>query len=219
MTRRRAASLWEEEQIQLDRRACDIPNCAGEGAFRAPKGRDRLNDYFMFCLEHVRAYNQTWDYFSGMSEADIERHIRRDTTWQRPSWPWAGAHARQSANPNDNRLRASMNRFYEAFAEQTETSRRDRHAHAETEERRARMRRLSTEAETALAVMELEPPVSLSALKARYKTLVKRHHPDANGGDKSAEERLKSIIQAYSTLKTIVADLEPCDPDGPRKAF
>ncbi|MFO1060844.1 MAG: DnaJ domain-containing protein, partial [Dongiaceae bacterium] len=35
----------------------------------------------------------------------------------------------------------------------------------------------------------------------RYKSLVKRLHPDANGGDKAAEERLKHINLAYSTLK------------------
>jgi len=209
MARKRTASLWEEEQVRLDRRPCDIPNCEGEGAYRAPKGRDRLTDYFWFCLDHVRAYNQTWDYFSGMSEADIERHIRLDTTWQRPSWPWAGANARQAAGSGDDRLRSAMNRFYEAFAENAEETRRQGRAYADAEQRRARMNRLSTEAETALAVMELEPPVSLSALKAQYKTLVKRHHPDANGGDKIAEERLKSITQAYATLKSIVADLAP----------
>ena len=209
MTRRRTSSIWEEEQIQLDRRPCDIPNCAGEGAYRAPKGRDRLNDYFWFCLDHVRAYNQTWDYFSGMSEAEIERHIRFDTTWQRPSWPWAGADARRNGGPGDDRLRAAMNRFYAAFAEDEAERRRGQNGHAGSDQARAHMRRMSTEAESALAVLELEPPISLSALKARYKTLVKRHHPDANGGDKTAEERLKSIIQAYTTLKSIVADLGP----------
>jgi hypothetical protein len=207
MTRKRTSSLWEEEQIRLERRPCDVPGCDGGGDYRAPKGRDRLTDYFWFCLDHVRAYNQGWDYFSGMSEQDIERHIRLDTTWQRPTWPFAGPNGRIAGMAGDPRLRAALNAFHDTFAAHSA----DRRSRAQREEEldpvRARWRRMSAEAENALAVMELEPPVSLSALKARYKKLVKRHHPDANGGDKQAEERLKTIIQAYVTLKTIVADL------------
>jgi len=55
--------------------------------------------------------------------------------------------------------------------------------------------------EQALAVFEIEPPFTPVRLKARYKQLVKLHHPDAHGGDKAAEERLKIINQAYATLK------------------
>ena len=53
----------------------------------------------------------------------------------------------------------------------------------------------------AFAVLDLEPPVEFKAVKARYKELVKRHHPDANGGDRAAEERLKTINEAYTVLK------------------
>jgi curved DNA-binding protein CbpA len=53
-----------------------------------------------------------------------------------------------------------------------------------------------------LALFELSPPVSLTDVKARYKALVKQHHPDANGGDKAAEERLKLINEAYVILRT-----------------
>ncbi|MEZ5669880.1 MAG: DnaJ domain-containing protein [Alphaproteobacteria bacterium] len=208
MARKRTTSTaWEEEQLRLERRPCDIPNCAGHGEFRAPKSRERLQDYFWFCLDHVRAYNQTWDYFSGMSEADIERHIRFDTTWQRPTWPLSGPNGRLGALGGDPRLRAAMNAFHAAFAENGEAQAGSRRRMEDEDPVRARWRRMSAEAEKALAVMELEPPVSLSTLKARYKTLVKRHHPDANGGDKMAEERLKTINQAYVTLKSIVADL------------
>ena len=58
--------------------------------------------------------------------------------------------------------------------------------------------------EKALSAMDLSPPVTLERLKARYKELVKRLHPDANGGDQAAEERLKSVNQAYATLKNSV---------------
>ena len=66
-------------------RSCDHPGCLGGGDFRAPKSRLDLHDYHWFCLEHVRAYNSAWNYYAGMSDAEIEAEIRHDTVWQRPS--------------------------------------------------------------------------------------------------------------------------------------
>ena len=71
---------------------------------------------------------------------------------------------------------------------------------AEKEARARARRKLSTE-EQALAVLDLAPPVEWDAIKTRYKILAKQLHPDSNGGDKVAEEKLKVINQAYSTLK------------------
>src|SRR3546814_20080544 len=68
-------------------RRCDHPGCPGTGEFRAPKSRDRLTDYFWFCLDHVREYNKSWNYYSGLSDNEVERMIRYDTVWQRPTWP------------------------------------------------------------------------------------------------------------------------------------
>src|SRR5689334_18308456 len=68
-------------------RLCDHPGCEAGGDFRAPRSRLELDRYYWFCLAHVRAYNAAWNYYAGMSEAEIEAEIRNDTTWQRPSWP------------------------------------------------------------------------------------------------------------------------------------
>ena len=73
-------------------RACDHPGCIGAGDFRAPKSRLDLHDYHWFCLEHVRAYNSAWNYYAGMSDAEIEAEIRHDTVWQRPSWRLGDRH-------------------------------------------------------------------------------------------------------------------------------
>src|SRR5580704_13585091 len=67
-------------------RACDCPGCSGIGDYRAPKTR-ALNDYYFFCLDHVRQYNAAWDYFAGMTGGEIEAQIRKATVWDRPSWP------------------------------------------------------------------------------------------------------------------------------------
>ena len=64
-----------------------MPGCEALGEYRAPKSRRDLNHYWWFCLEHVRAYNSTWDFYKGMSPGEIEAQLRADTAWQRPSWP------------------------------------------------------------------------------------------------------------------------------------
>jgi DnaJ-domain-containing protein 1 len=53
----------------------------------------------------------------------------------------------------------------------------------------------------ALLTLELGGDATPAKIKSRYKELVKRHHPDANGGDRSSEERLREIIQAYNFLR------------------
>src|SRR5690606_39566236 len=75
---------------QRPARACDHPGCAAEGEYRAPRSRERLTEYYWFCLDHVRAYNKAWDYCAGMGPDDVEHQVRRDTVWRRPAWPFGG---------------------------------------------------------------------------------------------------------------------------------
>jgi DnaJ domain len=162
-------------------RPCDHPGCAASGDFRAPRSRADLQQFYWFCLDHVRAYNAAWNYYAGMSEAEIEAEIRNDTVWQRPTWPLGSRlGARFQPHWQDHGL------FDDEQGAPRETARR----------------RPRSEEERALIVFDLTLPLTLGALKTRYKELVKQHHPDSHGGDKIAEERLKEINQAYSTLKT-----------------
>jgi hypothetical protein len=131
-----------------------------------------------------------------MNQAEIERHMREDVVGGRPTWPlghW-GAGGPGHANGRAGRFRFRSDFFPDDVAEALagEDARR--------KEARSRDRRLTPEAR-ALAILDLKAPVTLKEVKARYKILVKRLHPDANGGDKEAEERLKVVNQAYSTLK------------------
>ncbi|HVJ53916.1 MAG TPA: J domain-containing protein [Aliidongia sp.] len=162
-------------------RCCDEPGCTAEGQFRAPRSRARLGDsenYLWLCLDHVRAYNAAWNYYQGMSEDQIESELRRDTVWQRPTWPLGWRTAL-------HRMRDPLDIMGGDGPEA---------------ERAARKRPLSDE-EKALILFDLEPPFTLNELKRRYKVLVKLNHPDAHGGDKMAEERLKAITLAYALLK------------------
>ena len=163
---------------------CEHPGCDAAGAFRAPRSRADLRNYFAFCLAHVRQYNLAWDYFADMTPEEIETQIRRDTVWERPTWRLG------SAPGQANRTRDHMSDPLGVFGATHRRTDHDRPGY-----------HLSTQEERALALLQVEPPITKDRIKARYKALVKRHHPDANGGDKAAEERLKDINLAYSTLK------------------
>ncbi|MDE2197920.1 MAG: J domain-containing protein [Rhodospirillales bacterium] len=160
-------------------RHCDMPGCGTAGEYRAPKSRETLQEYWWFCLEHVRAYNATWDFYKGMSPGQIEAQLRADTSWQRPTWPLGrlGAAAFDEAV-----LRDPLAAFTQAAP-----------------------RRPSGEApadlRAPLATLGLGWPLTIEELKTRYKELAKRHHPDANNGDRGAEERLKTINLAYAALR------------------
>jgi hypothetical protein len=122
-----------------------------------------------------------------MSETEIEAEIRRDTVWQRPSWKLGQRHGPA--------YEASINDPLGLYGKDGQQQRRNGKHGSEAATRVASAR------EQALAVFEIEPPFTQTGLKARYRVLVKLHHPDSHGGDKAAEEKLKIINQAYTTLK------------------
>ncbi len=172
-------------------RRCQIPDCDQAGAFPAPKSRDRITDYYWFCLDHVRYYNAAWNFYRDMSAAEIEAHIRHDTTWRRPSWRIGGGQGYTFAGLRDE-YGLFENDEGVAEAEAAGTRRNGRQAPT-----------APPGAAQALAVLDLTLPVDFAQIKKRYKDLAKRHHPDANGGDRASEERLKLINQAYTRLKTV----------------
>jgi hypothetical protein len=165
--------------------ACDHAGCSAEGLYRAPKSRDRLNDYFWFCLDHIRDYNRAWDYYAGMKPEQIEAAVRRDTVWDRPTWPLG-------------RWSSTRRIFGREFIPEDA----DPFAERRTAPEQARPK---SKIEQALAELALAPGATAEEIKRRYKALAKKFHPDANGGDKSAEERFKAINLAYSTLKNSAA--------------
>lgn len=178
---------------------CQHPKCELPGVYRAPKSRTELNQYFWFCLDHVREYNKAWDYYAGMSQSEIERHVRNDVVGQRPTWPlgkW-GAHG-----PRGQSYRVHSEFVPDDVKEALNGAQAKEQRERETRRRNARL----SKEDQALAVLELTAPVTMQEIRTRYRELVKKLHPDANGGDKSAEEQLKVVNQAYSTLKAAALD-------------
>jgi hypothetical protein len=175
---------------------CEYPGCEAAGEHRAPKDRS-LNSYYRFCLEHVRAYNKAWNYYAGMTPEEVEAQVRTSTIWDRPTWRMGGEGHGMAGDPrrlHPESLRDPLGIF--AAAREAER-RRDREAASPFgyDSREAR----------ALREMDLTWPISREELRARYRVLVKRHHPDANNGDKGAEERFKRISEAYRVLLAVVS--------------
>ncbi len=177
-------------------RPCDMPGCGAHGEYRAPRSRTSLREYWWFCLEHVRAYNAAWDFYKGMSPAQIEAEMRADTHWQRPTWPLGHLGARL-----DEAIRRDPLHVLNAGFRRAE---RERRAAAET----------PADLREPLATLGLGWPLTLADLKSRYKELAKLHHPDANNGDRAAEERLKTINLAYATLRGRLAQAAPLAATG-----
>ena len=166
-------------------RACDHPECAEAGLHRAPRSRDALNSYYWFCLDHVREYNAAWNYYADMDEAAVEAEIRKDIVWQRPTWP-------MGARPGVNG--AQFHDPLSLLGDGAMDPRADREA-------RVQMQNLTGAEREALSVLGLVAPITKADIKQHYKLLAKSLHPDANGGDKRAEDRLKSVNHAYTILR------------------
>jgi hypothetical protein len=173
---RRHIPLDFTESSPLNSKPCEHEGCEGTGDFRAPKNPNQLRDYYWFCLDHVREYNKTWDFYRGMSAEEIEASRISDVTWNRPSWPVGGWHTLlENAN------------FCDGIDPFLKTA-----PHIPT---------LPQEVQKALGILDLAFPVTIEALKTQYKKLAKLHHPDLNAGAKEAEERLKVVNEAYQIVK------------------
>jgi hypothetical protein len=173
---------------------CAMPGCDAMGEYRAPKNRSHLREFHWFCLAHVREYNAGWDYYKGMSPDQIEALVRADTSWQRPTWPLG----RLGQSRMDEAVEAELHAF--AFGQGARATPPAPSAPPDLRE--------------ALTVLGLIWPVTFAAVKAKYKELAKRHHPDANNGDKQSEEMLKSINLAYATLRGKLGTQTATQPAG-----
>ena len=198
-TRRYEEALRVETPDKQSREnECDFPNCRLDGLYKAPKGPKQLRDYYFFCLQHVREYNQSWNFNEGLNEEELEQMIRRSTTWDRPSWPF-GARQASFSSPLNNEIRDVFGLFRDDDIKYKK-SYESRGSHSV-------YTKLDSQQLNALSVMELELPIELEKLKSKYKDLVKLNHPDRNGGDKESEERLKIINEAYTTLQQYLKNL------------
>ena len=181
----------------------EVPDCAWEGCdqpgiYKAPKGHRFEGEFHHFCLEHVRHYNTAFNYFAGMSDKERESNVNRTTeTDGRPSWG-LGAKPGQAGPrmPKKGPAQPAGKRFSDPLHIWARYARANARGPAPE-----RAIKLHENDRRAFEQLGFKTSAKSDEIKRAYKALVKIHHPDANGGDKTSEERLRSIIAAYSHLK------------------
>jgi len=173
-------------------RRCNWLGCSEEGEFKAPVSRDNLRQYQYFCLDHIRQFNKAWNYFEGWSREEIEAYQRADLYWHRRTWRPAdrAAFTRAWREAIINERIDDPFRFMDGEGG-------GRGAGGRSDEERANALPDEHKAEI---ILKLKPGADHDQIKRRFKEEVKVHHPDANGGDKEAEERLRLVIWAYRLL-------------------
>ena len=179
------------ERPRAKEQPCDHIGCQRVGGHRAPKGRDRANEFWHFCTDHAAEYNRRWNYFSGMSDAELADYQAREEVGHRPTWTFrAGRGDRMAAAARGFQ---PGRRHADPFAVFREGD-----AAAGKARPRRRLTRLQT---LALEALSIEEGASGPQIRSRYAELVKRWHPDSNGGDRGAEANLQRVVQAYQVLK------------------
>ncbi|MCZ2157889.1 J domain-containing protein [Bartonella sp. 220] len=188
-------SSQKKGQAESQAQQCQWEGCEKAGAHKAPAGRNHEGQYLYFCIEHVRAYNKNFNYFSGLSDKDIAKFQKDALTGHRPTWTTDfsnGTSKKTAAHYAQIRsgTAAYQNRMRDPFTLFTQ-----RHATKNSS------RKLKPLEAKAFDTLGLAANASSEDIKAKYKELVKKHHPDSNGGNRSSEERFRDVLHAYNLLK------------------
>jgi hypothetical protein len=180
------ASKWHG-RIEGAAAHCAVPGCDEAGEYRAPLSAgdfDGPGEYLYLCLDHVRAHNARYNYFAGMSPDEIEAAQSPIAGWERHTRAFATAGAGPGPAWSEfvDPLDAISARFRPGMARQAPE-------------------RFTPTERNALEVMGLKDDADRNALRRRYSELVRRYHPDRNGGDRGHEGKLGAVIDAYQLLK------------------
>lgn len=188
----------DDEAARTKYPPCQWKGCGRPAPYRAPKGRGRDGEYYAFCVDHVRAYNASYNYFDGMSDAEVSEFQKDAVTGHRPTWK-VGADS--WAHGTRSRVTGSRTASFAGFREHDPHglfAERARQAREAPIEQRRQLKPLERK---SLECLHLSATATKEEIKSRFKELVKRHHPDSNGGDNRSEDTLREIIQAYNHLK------------------
>ncbi len=165
---------------------CEWKNCKEVGKYKAPAERDNSKSYKWLCKEHIELFNKSWNYFEGMSQEEIENFLKSDLTWHRPT---------QKFNSSDNFFKILWNN---ALSDKFNFFKEEKLYN------NLNTRKLSEKEKDAFKIMGLEFDAEWPIIQKKFKTLVKKFHPDRNLGSKEFEDKLKKITLAYSHLKLMM---------------
>ena len=174
-------------RVEGAKASCAVPGCDAQGEYKAPlqpADFDGPGAWRFLCLDHVREHNAKYNFFEGMSTDEITRAQSPLAGWDRPSRRFAANGADPPPRWSDftDPLDAISTRFGRV-------------------KEAARPSRFSKPERRALSVLGLGEDADRHQLRQRYSGLVRRYHPDKNGGDRSHEARLGEVIEAYQLLR------------------
>ena len=162
---------------------CDWKNCTKLGEFKAPVERDNSKNYRLLCLEHVKEFNKNWNYFADMNEKQICEFLKSDMTWHKPT---------QSFSSSDNFFKILWNNALKDEKGKINSN---------YEENLSNNHRFSNSDVKAFNIIGVSVGINWQKINKKFKSLVKKFHPDNNQGSKKYEEKLKEVTLAYTQLK------------------
>ncbi len=182
-------------RVEAEGRLCAEPGCGEPGEFRAPLneavvGGDGPPQFRLLCLEHVREFNLGYNFFRGMSSDEIYDAQRPLAGWERETRAFSGGGADRPPRWAD--FADPLDAIGARFRRGAEPGRKDG-------------KPLTGRDREALRILALDPDSDRTALRRRYSDLVRKYHPDRNGGDRSHEGQLQRVIEAYQQLKSSAA--------------
>lgn len=198
--KRRARARGMSGAVETSSRACSQDSCKKPGKFRAPKSPDQLDEFHWFCLDHIRKFNQKWNFFENHSEEELEKQFAADRVWDRKTRPF-GERASNSSTAQSHPEGRAWQRF--GFDDPMEVlgDMGTLNPAAKTEGKNRPARRLPPTERKALAILQARDNQAKSEIRLLYKSLVKVLHPDMNGGKRDDEDQLSEVVWAWEQIK------------------
>ena len=162
---------------------CEWNNCNEEGLYRAPKEKDNSKEYRLLCLNHVKEFNKSWNYFSGMSDDQVINFLKSDITWHKPT---------QSFSSSDNFFKILWNNTLKDEDGKFKEFNKFNHMNKF---------KFNSNDLKAFEILGVTAGLKWPKIQEKFKRLVKKFHPDMNAGNKKFEDKLKVITLAYTQLK------------------
>ena len=158
------------------KKICEFLNCKEEGIYPAPRSRKDITNYKYYCIEHIRDFNKSWNFFEGLTEEQFENEIRKSTTWDRPSWKFGTSNFNKKVNDTFN--------FFN-----------------DIEDKNLSKKKINSKLSSSWKLLELNPTANIEEVKKQYKLLAKKWHPDKNLKLKDNEsDMFVKITNAYKAI-------------------